>query len=85
MSVKKVREYVYKNGFHVDGVKYVRFKRSSGSARVGKCLFIDERLYDDMFELAKCGLDVNEGDEIDLASFEAYISLPTSSIIAQLK
>ena len=85
MSVKKVREYVYKNGFHVDGVKYVRFKRSSGSARVGKCLFIDERLYDDMFELAKCGLDVNEGDEIDLASFEAYISLPTSSIIGTIK
>ncbi len=34
--------------FFCDGIKYVRFKRSAGSSRVGKCLFIDERLYRQM-------------------------------------
>jgi hypothetical protein len=80
-SLNEIREHLYINGFVCDGIKYVRFKRSSGSARVGKCLFINELLYDKMFEYAKCGLNVNNGDEIDLASFEAYISLTTSSII----
>jgi len=84
-KVKEIREYIYKNGFICDGTKYVRFKRSSGSARVGKCLFIAEELYSDMFKFAKCGLTVEDGQEIDLASFEAYISLTTSSIIDTLE
>lgn len=84
-KVKEIREYIYKNGFICDGTKYVRFKRSSGSARVGKCLFIAEELYSDMFTFAKCGLTVEDGQEIDLASFEAYISLTTSSIIDTLE
>ena len=44
-SVANIREELYENGFLCDGIKYVRFKRSAGSSRVGKCLFIDERLY----------------------------------------
>lgn len=80
-NCKSIRERLYEEGFICDGVRYVRFKRSSGSARVGKCLFIAEELYDDMFKLAKCGLDITDGCDIDLASFEGYISLTTSSII----
>ena len=84
-KVNEIREHIYENGFLCDGTKYVRFKRSSGSARVGKCLFIAEELYDKMFELAKCGLVVKDEQEVDLASFEAYISLTTSSIIDTLE
>lgn len=80
-SAKELRKWLYKEGFVCNGVKYCRFKRSSGSSRVGKCLFIDERLYADMHESEKCGLDVKTGDDLDIAAFEAYISLPTSSII----
>ena len=43
-NCKALREYFYDNGFVLDGRKYVRYKRSAGSSRAGKCLFIDERL-----------------------------------------
>lgn len=81
MSAKELRRWSYKNGFICNGISYCRFKRSSGSARVGKCLFIDKRLYADMHKSEQCGLDVQTGDPLDIAAFEAYISLPTSSII----
>lgn len=77
----ELREYLYENGFVCDGIEYVRYKRSSGSSRVGKCLFINKVLADKMSEWDKCGLDVKTGDKLDLAGFEAYISLPMSSII----
>ena len=39
-----LREELYKNGFVCDGIKYIRYKRSAGSSRVGKCLFVMEIL-----------------------------------------
>jgi len=80
-TARQLRGWCYENGFICNGINYCRFKRSSGSARVGKCLFIDKRLYPDMHKSEQCGLDVKEGQELDIAAFEAYISLPTSSII----
>lgn len=84
-TVKEVRQELYSNGFVCEGVEYIRFKRSSGSARVGKCLFIDKRLYHAMHKWEMCGLNIKENDEIDLAALEAYIALPTSSIIDTLE
>lgn len=80
-TVADLRLKLYEDGFMCDGIKYVRFKRSSGSSRVGKCLFIDERLYQRMHKWEMCGLKVNEGQDIDLAGLESYISLTLSSII----
>jgi len=80
-SVRDLREELYRDGFTCDGIKYVRWKRSSGSARVGKCLFIDEKLYSRMHKWETCGIKVKEGDKVDLAAFESYISLTSSSII----
>ena len=77
----ELRRILYNEGFMCNGIKYVRWKRSSGSSRVGKCLFIDEKLYARMHKWEMCGLKVAEGDEIDLAALESYISLPSSSII----
>lgn len=77
----ELREELYKNGFVCDGIKYVRYKRSSGSSRVGKCLFVNEALYGRMTKWDRCGLTIKDGQEIDLAAYEAYISLPMSSII----
>lgn len=73
--------YIKKNGFICDGIKYVRWKRSAGSGRVGKCLFINETLYQRMHKWETCNLKIEDGDAIDLAAFEAYISLTSSSII----
>lgn len=77
----ELREALYKNGFICDGIKYVRYKRSSGSSRVGKCLFVNEALFNRMTKWDRCGLKIKNGQEIDLAAYEAYISLPMSSII----
>lgn len=81
LSVADIRNELYKNGFYCDGVHYVRMKRSAGSSRVGKCLFIDERLYPRLHKWEMCGLRVSNGDDIDLAALEAAIALTTSSII----
>ena len=39
VKIKDLRAHFYQNGFYLDGVHYVRYKRSAGSSREGKCLF----------------------------------------------
>lgn len=85
ISTSDIRRKLYNDGFWCEGTKYVRWKRSCGSSRVGKCLFIDEKLYSRMHRWERCGLDVKEGQELDLAGFESYISLPSSSIVGTLE
>ena len=90
-NTKEIREELYKNGFTIcfcnsDGeiykkITYKRYKRSGGSARVGKCLFINEKYYNEAIKRSLLGLDIKENDKVDLASLEAYIALTTSSII----
>lgn len=84
MNTKEIREDLYGNGFVLDGKRYVRFKRSSGSSRVGKCLFIRKDLYKTMMEWSYMGLKYGKNDTLDLASMESYISLTTSSIIGTI-
>lgn len=75
-DLKQLREHFYKNGFNLGGVHYVRYKRSSGSSRQGKCLFIDEKLLKSMEKWGECGLNPTG----DLASWESYKSLSLSSL-----
>ncbi len=76
IKIKDLRSHFYENGFNLDGVHYVRYKRSAGSLREGKCLFIDERLYKAMDKWSSCGLKA----QADLASWESYKALSLSSI-----
>ena len=76
VNLKALREHFYTNGFCVDGVHYVRYKRSAGSSREGKCLFIDERLSRAMNKWSDCGLKPQK----DLASWESYKALSLSSV-----
>lgn len=76
VNLKQLREHCYEKGFYLEGVRYVRYKRSAGSSRQGKCLFIDERLYNKMCAWSECGLSPTQ----DLASWEAYKSLSLSSL-----
>ena len=76
IKIKDLRSHFYENGFYLDGVHYVRYKRSAGSSREGKCLFIDERLYKAMDKWSSCGLKA----QTDLASWESYKALSLSSI-----
>lgn len=80
-SRKELRDYLYEHGFNCNGNHYIRLKRTSGSARVGKCLFVEKSLYPKMHEWEMCGLVIKNGDAVDLAALESYISLPTSSAI----
>ncbi len=77
VNLKALREYFYTNGFCVDGVHYVRYKRSAGSSREGKCLFIDQRLQRAMSKWSECGLKPQKKDR---ASWESYKALSLSSI-----
>lgn len=81
MDTSQLREKLYNDGFNIEGNHYVRFKRSGGSARVGKCLFIREEMFKPMMKWSYMGLKYKEDQELDLASLEAYIALTTSSII----
>lgn len=76
IKIKDLRAHFYQNGFYLDGIHYVRYKRSAGSSREGKCLFIDERLYKAMDKWSSCSLKA----QTDLASWESYKALSLSSI-----
>lgn len=84
-NVRQLREKLYMEGFMFNGRKFVRYKRSSGSSRVGKCLFIDERFYPRIHKWELCGLKIKEGQPIDLAAWEAYAALPLSSSVGTLE
>lgn len=77
----ELRKDLYKHGFVCNGVKYCRMKRSSGSARVGKCLFINEEMFKPLLKFSSGNIILEYGQEVDLAAYEGYISLPSSSII----
>ena len=85
MSTAELRRELYNNGFLCNGIQYTRWKRSAGSARVGKAMFIHENLYEAMHKWEMCGLNISRGDDVDLAALESYISLTTSSIIDTLE
>ena len=83
ITCQMIREHLYTNGFDIDGVHYVRYKRSAGSSRDGRCLFIAEPLYADMMAWSSCGLSAD--GVADQASWQAYIALTLSSIESTIK
>lgn len=89
INKKDIRHQLYKYGFNIniDGKNkhFVRYKRTSGSARVGKCLFISDKLAKEMIDWSFAGIEHSEGTSMDCAGMEAYISLPTSSAIDRFK
>ena len=78
VTCQEIREYLYTYGFDIDGVHYVRYKRSAGASRDGRCLFIAEPLYADMMSWSSC--DLSGDTASDQASWQAYIALTLSSI-----
>lgn len=85
INKREIREQLYEHGFNIDidgkTKHFVRYKRTSGGARVGKCLFINEKYAKAMIDWSFAGIKHKEGAEMDCAGMEAYISLPTSSAI----
>ena len=83
MKTDEIRKHLYINGFDIDGVHYVRYKRSAGSSRDGRCLFIAEPLYADM--MAWSSLNLSADSVSDQASWQAYIALTLSSIESSIR
>ncbi len=78
VNCQEIRERLYTHGFDIDGIHYVRYKRSAGASRDGRCLFIAEPLYKDMMAWSSC--DLSADNVSDQASWQAYIALTLSSI-----
>ncbi len=83
VKCEEIREHLYTHGFDIDGIHYVRYKRSAGSSRDGRCLFIAEPLYQDMMAWSACGLSADTVS--DQASWQAYIALTLSSIESTIR
>lgn len=89
MTRKDIRNYLYKYGFDININNklehFVRYKRSSGSARAGKCLFINEKYYKKMIDWSFAGIPHKVNQFMDCASMESYIALPTSSCVGRIE
>ena len=86
ISADTIRKELYLNGFILNGEKYIRYKRSAGSAKNGSCLFIKEKLFPLMNKWSKTGLDENKDlCHLSLTAHEAYKALSLSSVIKTLK
>ena len=83
ITCQEIREYLYTHGLDIDGIHYVRYKRSAGASRDGRCLFIAEPLYADMMAWSSCDLSADTAS--DQASWQAYIALTLSSIESTIK
>ena len=81
VSTKDLRKWAYENGLVLNGKRYVRYKRSSGSSRKGQCLFILEELYKKMNKWSACRIDEHSSKvQENLVSWEAYKALSLSGI-----
>ena len=82
ITPSEMRKALYKDGFILNGNKYVRYKRTASAAKSGTCLFIKERLFKLMYSWSKAGLNEKKDPCLDkLTSYEAYLALSLSSII----
>ena len=81
VSVESRRESSYlklaREGFKLNGVKYVRFMCGAGHARTNRTLFVDERIFDELDEVLRCGV----GRDVVVApsKWNAYYALTSSA------
>lgn len=76
----KIRKLLYKNGFIMDGIKYVFYKRGSGKAKNGYALFIEEKIIYPLINRSRLGIKFKENEKLDYTSLLAYESLITSGL-----
>lgn len=83
---KQLREELYENGFLLDvkvtgkKITYVKLTRTSSKARVGSCIFINEKYATVMINYLRMNKDFEQYEDIDWVSLNAYESLVMSSI-----
>lgn len=90
VNKKKMRKYIYVNGFKLDGEEYVFYKRGASKARTGSCLFVKKGMYETLMNRSrlihkkdkedKKGLYFEYGEICDITSLNAYQSLILSGL-----
>lgn len=70
---KKDFDYAVKNGFKVNNVKFVRFVGTTGGLKSNTVLFVNEDIYDELYEVSECGRDISI--PMIPAKIEAYRAL----------
>lgn len=75
----------YSDGFNLNGIHYVLFKRSTSKSRQAQTLFIDESMLDDILLWSRMDLKFKENEPCDVASLMAYESLTFSGIIGDIR
>lgn len=78
IGANELRYDLYKNGFIINDIKYILYKRSSSKSRKGQVLFIREELHPAMVRWSHMNLDFSAVS--DLPSVMAYESLVSSGM-----
>ena len=69
-----------KDGFYLNGIKYVRFSASAGNIRRNCVVFCNAEIYPELKHRLMCGL-TDRVKEINIAKLSAYFALSTSSVM----
>ena len=83
ISINKIKDKLYEDGFTIDGKKYVLYKRSSSASRNAIVLFIRDNIFGSMRSWSWLGKEELKADKLysNMAGFKAYESLSLSTII----
>ena len=77
---KKQYAKIARNGFDLNGKHYIRFMVGAGQMRRNTVTFVNEKLYNYLYETLMCGLAGNI-KTINLAKLSAYFALSFSSVL----
>ena len=77
-------KYKNRNGKVYDTIHYVMLFRSTGKAKKGSCVFINEKLYDIAIDFLRMGIKLPK-DNAKIVEISAYSSLIASGIINKVK
>lgn len=81
LTTAQLREYLYEEGFVLDGNRYVCYIRSASKAREGNMLFIKVEYQNEMVNCwARMGIYIPHNAELDVAGLKSYEALILSSI-----
>lgn len=86
-----IRTRLYEDGFDLDGIHYVYWFRSSGKAKEGQALFINDEYYDDIIAWQRMDIQLPAVNAkiVEMSAYEALtsshmeykIKIPTESIL----
>ena len=98
ISKEEIRNYYYTNGFGItytslnkcgeikkqDTIHYKMLFRSTGKAKKGTCMFINDRLYNKTYKFLTMGIKIPKHNT-PIVELSAYMPLVSSTIVGKVK